>query len=326
MISSHTEMKTIHFKNIGKLRDNFVIGIGKFDGIHLGHREILKVIVNEANSKGFIPALFTFRNFPVEFFLCGWNEKLSLLKEYGIKLCLWCDLDEISYLSPEEFLDILISSGVRTLVVGYDFHFGKERKGNIKFLKQKKEEKNFGLVVVPPQKINGEVVKSAEIRRFIKKGEMQKTSNFLGRYFSVTGKVIKGSSTGRKLGFPTANLVLENRIQIGEGVYAGWAEYKGKVYKSAIVTGVSPTFEDRISKFEVFIIDFQQSHDIYDERVKVFFYKKIREQKKFPDMESLKDRIAADVREITTILDSQPRPVLYVTECSGGRRFPVTFD
>lgn len=299
-------MKTIHFKDIGKFRGEIVTGIGKFDGVHLGHREILRTIVKEAN-RSLIPAVFTFRKFPAEFLLCGWDEKLSLLKESGMKVCFWCDLDEIAHLSPGKFLDILVSAGVKTLVVGYDFHFGAGRKGNIKFLREMKEEKDFNLVVVPPQKVNGEVVNASQIRSFIKKGEVSKANSLLGRYFSVTGKVIQGSNIGSTLGFPTANLALENNIRIGEGVYAGWAEYKRTIYKAAIVTGVSPTFDDKTNKFEVFIIGFNDE-DIYDQKIKVFLFKKLREQIEFPDKKSLKDRIAADVKEITALLDKDLRP------------------
>jgi len=284
------------------------MGIGKFDGVHLGHRAILKMIVKEAEGKGFIPTVFTFRKFPAEFMLCGWNEKLSLLEGCGIKVCFWCDLEEISYLSPEEFLDILVAFGVRSLVVGYNFHFGKGREGNIQFLQETKKGKTFNLTVVPPQKVKGEVVNASKVRSFIKNGNVLKANEFLGRCFSVEGRVIPGSNIGKKLGFPTANLALENKIQIGEGVYAGWVGYKGKVYKAAIVTGVSPTFEDRISRFEAFIIDFQ-GQDIYDEKIKVFLYKKLRAQKKFHDIENLRDRITRDVKEITILLDNQPRPV-----------------
>lgn len=219
-------MKKIRFRDIGNFKGEFVTGIGKFDGVHFGHGEVLKKIVAEANTKGLIPAVFTFRKFPAEFMLCGWEEKLSLLKESGIKVCFWCDLEEILHLSPGEFMDILLHAGVKTIVVGYDFHFGAGRKGNIGFLREVKEEKRFNLIVVPPQKVNGAVVNASEIRRFIKKGDVSKANVFLGRYFSVAGKVVKGNNIGSAIGFPTANLVLDKDIRIGEGIYAGWAEYK----------------------------------------------------------------------------------------------------
>ncbi len=300
-------MKTIHFSEMGKSMGEFVAGIGKFDGIHLGHRTILETIMRESDKTGCMPAVFTFRKFPAEFFLTGWDEKLSMLEEAGIKVCFWCDLEDVIHLSPEQFLDVLIASGVKTLVVGYDFHFGKERKGSIRFLRGMKGEKGFNLTVVPPLKANGEVVNSSDIRMFIKKGDVAKANVFLGRYFSVAGKVAKGSSIGNTIGFPTANLALENEIRIGEGVYAGWAEYKKKIYKAAVVTGVSPTFADGINKFEAFLIGFD-GRDIYGETLKIFLLKKIRGQIKFPDKESLKKRIAADVKEITAVLDTVPVP------------------
>jgi riboflavin kinase / FMN adenylyltransferase len=303
-------MEIIHFKDIGKFREGIVTGIGKFDGVHLGHQKIIKIILDEAKIRDCIPAVFTFRKFPAEFTLYGWNEKLSLLRISGIKLCLWCDLDEISHISHKRFLDILVSSGVKTLVVGYDFHFGKGRRGNIKFLQSVKEDKGFELVTVPPQKVNGEVVNASKIRRFIKNGEVFRANSLLGRYFSITGKVVPGSNIGKGLGFPTANLVLRNKVHIGEGVYAGWVEYKGVIYKAAIVTGISPTFADRMSKFEVFIIGFEDM-DIYGEIIKVFLFKRLREQIRFQDMKSLKTRIDEDVKEITALLNNQSRPVSF---------------
>ncbi len=300
-------MKTIHFRDMGKFRCETVTGIGKFDGVHLGHRAVLDTIVKDAENTTLAPAVFTFRKFPAEFLLCGWDEKLALLKNSGIKVCFWCDLDEVMHLSPATFLDILLGTGVKTLVVGYDFHFGSGRKGNIKFMREMKGEKGFDLKVVPPHKVNGEVVNASEIRSFIRKGDISRANNFLGRHFSVSGEVIKGSNIGNTIGFPTANLKLDNNIRIGEGVYAGWALHGGKIYEAAVVAGISPTFYDGISKFEVFLIGFR-GKDIYGERLKVFLFKKLRNQIKFPDKDSLKVRISEDVKEITAILANQPAP------------------
>lgn len=300
-------METVHFGSMEKFAAETVTGIGKFDGVHLGHRAVLKTIVQEAESRGLSPAVFTFREFPAEFYLCGWDEKLSLLKDSGVKICFWCDLDEVVHMSRMEFLDILLASGASTLVVGYDFHFGAGRKGNIQFLREMQQEKKFKLIVVPPQKVNGAVVNSSETRRLIKRGEVEEANNFLGRHFSVSGTVIEGISIGRTIGFPTANLALDNDIRIGEGVYAGWALLGKKTYKAAVVTGVSPTFHDGINKFEVFLIGFE-SRNIYGEKMKVFLSQKMRNQIKFPDKESLKLRIAEDVKEIESLLSNQPVP------------------
>ncbi len=294
-------MEKIHFKDIGTFRGEFAAGIGKFDGVHLGHREILGIISAEAKRTGGIPAVFTFRKFRAEFMLCGWEEKLALLENSGICVCFWCDIDEIYGLSHRAFLDTMVSAGLKTLVVGYNFRFGTGRKGDIDFLHKQQKEKGFNLVVAPPLKSGGEIVNSSKIRSLIKEGEIAKANNFLGRTFSVTGKVIRGSKIGNTIGFPTANLVLENKVRIGEGVYAGWAQYDNKIYKAAIVAGVPPSFSEKTEKFEVFIIDFG-AKDIYGRQIKVSLFSKLRNQIKFSDKEKLKLRIAADVDGIRELL------------------------
>ncbi len=298
-------MEKIHFRDMGKFKGKFVTGIGKFDGVHTGHREILRTISSEAKEKGLLPAVFTFRKFPAEFLLCSWDEKINFLEESHIRLCFWCDLDEISGLSHENFLNSLLSAGLKTLVVGYNFRFGTGRKGDIEFLQKKQKEKGFNLVIVPPQRVDGDIVNSSKIRTLIKHGEITEANKFLGRYFSVTGEVVSGINVGRTIGFPTANLSLENKVRIGQGVYAGWAQHDRKIYKAAIVAGVSPTFNDKREKFEVFIIDLG-AKDLYGEKIKVFLFKKLREQVKFKDKEKLKLRISADVKKIKSLLKKEP--------------------
>ncbi|MDD3725812.1 MAG: bifunctional riboflavin kinase/FAD synthetase [Candidatus Ratteibacteria bacterium] len=297
-------MKVIHFSKIKKVDKEIVIGIGKFDGVHLGHKKILMTVSEEAKKKGRVPAVVTFKNFPVEFLLCRWEEKLSLLEKSGIRLCIWSDFDEMSHISHKEFVDILIKAGVKTIVVGYNFHFGKGRKGNIEFLRKMAEKKNFSVIVVPPYKKRGKAVSASLIRKAIKNGDIQTANTLLGRYFSISGKVIKGRGIGKKLGFPTANLDLKNNISIGKGVYAGWAVYNKKVYKAAITIGASPTFIDNTEKFEVFLIDFPDNKNLYNQQLRVFFYKKLRPQKKFKNQIQLQQQIKKDIGNIRYLLTS----------------------
>ncbi|HOL22248.1 MAG TPA: riboflavin biosynthesis protein RibF [bacterium] len=303
-------MKLIHFSKIKKIDKGIVLGIGKFDGVHSGHQKILEIVVKEAEEKGRVAGVVTLRKFPVEFLLCPWEEKLSLLKEAGMELCIWCDLDEVSHLSPQEFLDMLLGAGVKTIVVGYNFRFGRGRRGDIKFLQKQSKKRNFSLIVVPSYKKNGEIVSASKIREMIKNGEIEKANKFLGRYFSVSGRVVKGSGIGKKIGFPTANLSLENNICIGEGIYAGWAVYKKRIYKAAIVTGKSPTFNDDINKFEVFLINYEKKRDLYNQHLQVFLYKKLRAQIKFKNTVELKARIAKDIQNIKLLLKNISAPVL----------------
>jgi len=301
-------MKIVHFSKIRNINKEIVVGIGKFDGVHLGHQKILGLVSKESKKKGGVAGVVTFRNFPAEFFLCGWEEKLFLIKKAGIELCIWSDFDEISQLSPERFLEILLRAGVKTIVVGYNFRFGKDRKGDIKFLKKKAEEQGFSLVIVPPYKKNSEIVSASNIRKLIKCGNVHKANKLLGRYFSISGKVVKGRGIGKEIGFPTANLALENNISIGEGVYAGWTIYNKKAYKSAIVIGTSPTFNNSTKKFEVFLIDFWKKN-LYNKQLKVYLYKKLRRQIKFQDIEKLKRYIEKDIQKIKSLLPYYTREI-----------------
>lgn len=289
-------METIHFSFYEKQKKKLALGIGKFDGLHLGHRAILGKILDESGRNSLIPAVFTFRNFPVEFKIYGWEEKKILLQQSGIELCIWCDFDEICSMKAEEFLDMISAMGTEIIAVGSNFHFGAERKGNISLLKKSMHEKGFRLFSVPPEKKNGEVVSSTKIRFFIKHGEMEKANDFLGRVFSVEGKVVQGIKKGTYLGFPTANLLLSNKVHISEGIYAGRVEYNGRLYSAAINIGDSPTFEEKEKKFEAFILDF--NGDLYGKTLRVYLFKKIREIEKFSSEDELKKRISADIKQI----------------------------
>lgn len=295
-------METVHFSSLEKvIKEHLVLGIGKFDGLHLGHRAVIRAIMKEAEKEALLPAIFTFRNFPVKFLISGWEEKLELLKQAGIELCIWCDFKEISGLSAEDFLDILAGAGVKKIVVGERFHFGEGRKGGIALLKAEGSKKGFIPIVVPPEKINGEVVNSTKIRGFIQHGEIEKANEFLGRCLSVEGRVVRGKRIGKVLGFPTANLLLRNSLDISEGVYAGRVKYRGRFYLCALNIGPSPTFSDKEKKFEVFMLDFEK--DLYGEILKVYPVQKVRGIKKFRDAEELKAQISKDVKTIKAVLE-----------------------
>jgi len=293
-------MEIIHFSDLKKRKKPVVLGIGKFDGIHSGHRTILETIVKKAEKGSLVPAVFTFRNFPVDFYICGWEEKLALLEKAGIELCVWCNFEEISPLGAEYFLGFLSSVNVRELVVGSNFHFGAGRKGNISMLKEWEERDIFRLTVVPPKKAGGNIVNSTKIRAFIRQGDIENANAFLGRCLSVKGRVLHGKKIGTRLGFPTANIVLFNEIHIAEGIYAGRVKHGNHFFACALNIGPSPTFDDREKKFEVFIIGFKG--DLYGETLKVCLMKKVRDIKKFKGPEELKSRISKDIKAIEGIL------------------------
>ncbi|MCM8785264.1 MAG: riboflavin biosynthesis protein RibF [Candidatus Omnitrophica bacterium] len=285
-------MEIKHFSDIDIIGKGISIGIGKFDGFHLGHKKIIEEVIRKAKNKRVIPAVFTFKHFPVEFYLSTWEEKLSFFEDSGIELCVWCDFEEISFWEPFEFIEYLKSINTNCVIVGNNFSFGSHRKGQISDLK-----KEFEVFVIEMTKIDGIVVNSSTIREFLKNGDFEKVNKFLGRQFSFKGKVITGSSKGRILGFPTANLSLFNNINIKDGIYGCWIKYYEKFFKGALSIGNCPTFGNEDKKIEVHIIGFDRV--IYGETIEVFPVFRIRDQKKFDNIESLKDTIKKDIEEIS---------------------------
>lgn len=294
-------MEIYHFKNVKeKEKKGIVLGIGKFDGVHLGHQKLIKRILTNSKKSGEIPSVFTFRNFPVEFYITPWEEKLSLLEKSGIEICIWCDFEEVVNWYPDEFIDFLTTLNLKEVVVGFNFKFGKNREGNIDTLKEFSKRSNFSVSVIDPFKINGEIVNASKIRDFLKEGEIEKANTFLGRHFYFKGKVTAGSGRGRKIGFPTANIFSENRIEIGQGVYAGYVSFKGKFYKAAVNVGMPLTFGEKEKRIEVHIIDFDG--EIYGQYLTVFLTRKIRDVQYFSSPEELKKRIKKDIDHIKNTL------------------------
>lgn len=284
-------MEIKHFSDIDITGKGIILGIGKFDGVHMGHRKILNEIVKKSKNKRLIPAVFSFKHFPVEFYLTTWEEKLSFFQSFNIELCIWCDYEEISFWQPFEFIEYLKSINVECIIVGKNFRFGAHQKGKIEDL-----QKDFDIIIIEPICISGEIVSSSKIREYLKSGEIEKANKLLGRNISFRGKVITGNSRGRELGFPTANLYLLNELKIKEGVYACWVKFKENFYKGALSIGNCPTFDNKEVKFEVHIIGINEI--LYGEILEIFPVTKIREQKKFKNINDLINRIKKDIEEI----------------------------
>ena len=287
-------MQILHLFDNKKFPEQLTLGIGKFDGVHLGHRKIIKLIVENAKSCGTVPSVFTFRHFPAEFYICSWQEKLSIFKECGVQLCIWADFEDISFWQPEKFLNSLVNMNVSQVVVGFNFFFGAHRKGDISFLRTYCAKENVSLFVAEPVQINGVVINSTNIRNCLESGNVESANIFLGRRFSFTGKVITGDFRGRTLHFPTANLYLSNNVKIGNGVYAGLVLLENHTYRIAINIGDCPTFGGKQKKIEVYIIDF--SGDIYGKILTVYLAKKLRDEIAFVSPEKLVLQIKKDIR------------------------------
>ena len=211
--------------------------------------------------------------------------------------------EELSQVSAEDFTSILFDClGMRGLVLGPDTALGRNREGNLDFLKKRGDELGFWVETAEPFALEGLTVKSRLIRSSLAEGDVTVSARMLGRNYSLTGEVALGDRRGRDLGFPTANLKLDDRSLLpGDGIYATWAVIEGVRYQSATSIGVRPTFNLTERLVEAHLIDFDQ--DIYGQQVCVEFVSKLRDQEKFSGVDELIQKINQDVEDSRTILE-----------------------
>ncbi|SHG93760.1 bifunctional riboflavin kinase/FAD synthetase [Tepidibacter thalassicus] len=300
-------MKIVNNLNEINLKNDTVVTIGNFDGVHIGHQNIIdktKLIAKEKNLKS---VLFTFSNHPINFFtdnslknLMTVEDKYNFIKNMGIDIVLLIPFNEsIIKLTPDEYVkEILIKRlKAKELVVGHDFKFGKNRGGDINFLKKIGQIYNFNVNVVRPVKIENIRVSSTFIRTLLEKGNVGKVKKFLGRYYNINGVVIHGKKLGRKLGFPTINLKLNENILIPKtGVYYTKVKIKDNFYDGATNIGYSPTIKNKNFSIETHIINY--NGDLYKKKVSVYFIERIRDEQKFLSLEELKNQMKNDIEWI----------------------------
>ena len=284
-----------------------IIALGNFDGVHLGHQEILKRVVEKAKMKGGTGIVVTFEPHPLKILSPGkcppliisFREKAELLEQAGIDIlaCLHFDR-EFAGLNPSEFVDKIIVEGIgaKEVFVGYDFAFGKGREGDTNTLKKLGKKFGFDVNVVEPIRVANKTVSSTLIRNLIREGNVREASIYLGRYYSVRGRIIGGDKRGRKLGFPTANIHPHHELIPKEGVYIGEVHlHDNKNYKSLINIGTRPTFGEHELNIEAFIFDFDK--DIYGEFLKVSFLERIRDEVRFETSELLISQMTEDLKK-----------------------------
>ncbi len=288
-----------------------VLTLGFYDGVHRGHQRIIKEVIQEAKRWGGRSSLVTFRPHPSEFFhgrplslLTTWEEKKEIFKRLGLDLVVALRFTaHLASLSPETFLEKLRRTlGFEQLIVGEDFVFGRERQGNAQWLEENQSRFGFKLWIVPLIKVGGEKLSSSLIRQWLRMGEIEKATQGLGRYPTITGKVIGGKKRGRLLGYPTANLApYPEKLLPPSGVYAGRVDLKGKFYKGMINVGIKPTFEDSSFGVEVHILGF--SGHIYGHSIKIELVSKIRAPAKFTSPDHLSKKLKEDRIRTERILD-----------------------
>jgi len=289
-----------------------VVSIGSFDGIHLGHKRLLEETLKMAKSLGVTPAVLSFDPHPrlvlcpsPEFkLLTTLEEKTHLISKLGIEHLVLIPFSlELATTSPELFVEefLLDSLRVRGVVIGFNFRFGKNKEGTPEFLKKKGEIFGFEVLTVSPVEVNGTLVSSTNIRRFLLEGDIERANLLLGHGYLIKGKVIKGAGRGRCIGFPTANLGVPDKKLIPKpGVYAVWVKVKSKLYKGAMNIGIKPTFDGKELSLEVHILNF--SGNLYGEELCVEVIARIREEKKFSSPQELEKQIKKDCLTASQVL------------------------
>ena len=288
-----------------------VVTLGNFDGVHLGHQAIFKQVVAWSLSTGGNSVVFTFEPHPLKVLapqrspklLSTFREKMEQIEASGMDAVICANFTpEFASQNPEDFVkDVLVDTlGVKALFVGHDYAFGKNRKGDIPFLRDAGARFGFELHVIGPVKVEGITVSSTKIRQLIVDGEVCLASKLLGRPYSIEGTVIAGHSRGRTLGFPTANITTPNELPPKEGVYAVSVLIEGREYKGAANIGKNPTFSDTTSSYEVHLFDFEG--DLYGKFLKMKFIKRVRDEVRFKDAAELAEQIRKDVERVKAIL------------------------
>ena len=296
---------------------NAVITIGTFDGLHNGHRKIIDLMLQEADSVKGETVIITFdphprqvvgkENNPV-FLLNTLDEKIFLLQNSGIDHLVVIPFTEVfSSQTAESYIrDFLVNTfKPHTIIIGYDHHFGKDRSGNYKLLEAKAEEYNFVVKEIPVYMLKDVTISSTKIREAILHGDIDTARNFLGYDYFFTGKVIAGNKLGRTIGYPTANIEIEDNQKLipGNGVYAVLIKInslKIKDYSGMMNIGIRPTINGVMRVIEVNIFDFDE--DIYGEMISITLKKHLRSEIKFNGLDALKEQLAIDKVEAVRAL------------------------
>lgn len=282
-----------------------VVTIGTFDGIHLGHQKILSRLIKSSKNKDLNSVVLTFFPHP-RIILNKYNdvkmidtldEKIIHLDEIGIDSLIIHPFDKnFSLLSANQFIkDFLVDKlKIKHIIIGYDHRFGKGREASVTDLKNYADNYDFTVEEIKAQEIEKITVSSTKIRNSINKGDIKTTEKYLGRYFNLTGKVVKGDGLGKKINYPTANIFIEESYKIipKDGVYLVETIIKDKLFKGMMNIGHRPTIGTNVKSIEVHLFNFNQ--DIYGKVISIKMISKIRDEKKFSSIQALKEQLVKD--------------------------------
>jgi riboflavin kinase/FMN adenylyltransferase len=300
-------MEIIDLSNYNETRFNTAIALGNFDGIHIGHQQLINTMISKAKDLGIKSSLLLFKNHTKATIdnnkpnmITSNEQKFKICEELGIDIIYLLDFDDsLMKLSGEDFIKNIIidKMNCKLLVVGFDYRFGYKASGDSKLLLELGKKHNIDVIVLDPVYKNNEVISSSIIRNLVAIGHMDEVTNILGRPYSILGKVITGKNRGNKLGFPTANIeLMDNYVIPKNGVYITNTIVDNKKYLSATNIGYNPTFNEDILKIETYILDF--SENIYGKTIEVEFIDFLRDDIKFKNKEELINQMNLDIEMV----------------------------
>lgn len=296
---------------------NAVITIGNFDGVHLGHQTLFRKVIEKAASLGGTSIAMTFEPHPIRVLkkngqpplITIYEQKAELIAKTGIDVLICVRFTpEFAALTADAFVeDLLVRRiGMKAIVVGRDYSFGRNREGNLAFLRDRAGKLGFEVIAVDRIPISATMpsrISSTKVRELVSSGNVDDARMLLGRHYQIRGIVVKGRNRGgRLLGFPTANINLQDELCPKTGIYAATVECDGRCYEGVVNIGDSPTFDDHVFTVEVHILDF--SGDLYDRKIRINFIRRIRDEIKFSGVSELSQAIENDIRTARKILSA----------------------
>ncbi len=303
-------MKVIKGKAKQKFKDT-VLTLGNFDGLHLGHIKILKLVSSRARALGAKSVVYTFDPHPLKVvapeksppLMLTVEDKARLVEAFGIDYMIVAEFTKgFASKDPRVFVkEVLVDSlSASEVIVGHDYAFGKGKRGTTAFLKKLGAEFGFKVTVIEPFRMAGKVVSSSRVRAEVKGGRLRSAAKLLGRDFSIRGTVVRGTDIGHALGFPTANIRPKTELIPKKGVYAVRAEIDGKTVDGVANIGIAPTFGGKELSIEIHLLDFKK--EIYDKIMTVAFIRRLRGERTFKNKEALASQIEKDIARARRLL------------------------
>ena len=303
------------FETLEEIKDiePSAVALGNFDGVHLGHQELIRQMVKTARERNLKAAVFTFSNHPKDLLpkekkvknILSRKEKAQIIESLDVDYLFNIEFTKaIMTMEPVDFIKKLLLDkfSMKAAFCGFNYHFGYKAQGNPDVLRNVGLEEDFDVTEMSAYKIKGNIVSSSMIRTLIASGQVEKCMTYMGRHYSIGGEVVVGNRLGRKLGFPTSNLVIDpSMVTPPNGVYVTYCTYNGVRYPSVTNVGIKPTVGHYNKNVETHIFNFDK--ELYGKHIEVEFLEKTRDEVKFDSVRDLSEQIVRDCREAKAVHD-----------------------